>query len=237
MHHDFLDKYRDRVSPWSECSVMFRLCWSLLFVIATATIPAGRLISLLVMITLLALSAASARLPFGFFLSRSLGLSIPAWLIALPMALFQPRGGAWLLFMAAKAWCAVGMMTVLISTTSFPEILNTLRRLRCPELLLSLLGFTYRYIFLLVDESERLHMTYKARVAAAPNALKRRALSGIAGTLFARSLERSDRIYDAMLARGFDGRYPGIPAARITVVEGMILTALLLITIGARFIV
>jgi cobalt/nickel transport system permease protein len=236
MHHDFLDKYRDRVSAWSCRSVMFRLGWSFLFVIITATIPAGRMIPLLVMIALLALTVVPAKLPAGFFLSRSFGLSIPAWLIALPMALFQPRGGEWFAFMTAKAWCAVGMMTVLISTTSFPEILNTLRRLRCPELLLSLLGFTYRYIFLLADESERLQMTYRARATAAPAILKRRALAGIAAPLFARSLERSDRIYDAMLARGFDGRYPGMPAAGMTVAEGATLLVFFLITIGARFI-
>lgn len=236
MHHEFLDKYRDRVSPWSGRSVMFRLGWALLFVIITATIPAGRVIPLSVMIALLALTAVPASLPAGFFLSRSFGLSIPAWLIALPMAFFQPRGGEWFAFMAARAWCAVGMMTVLISTTSFPEILNTLRRLRCPELLLSLLGFTYRYIFLLVDESDRLQLTYRARAAAAPAKLRRRALAGIAATLFARSLERSDRIYDAMLARGFDGSYPGIPAAGMTNAEGVALVVFLLITIGVRFI-
>jgi cobalt/nickel transport system permease protein len=234
MHHDFLDKYRERQSHWSARSVMFRLVWAVLFVILTATIPAGETTPLAVLIGLLATTALASQLPFGFLIVRSLLLSLPAWLIALPMAFYQPQGAQWYAFMAIKSWGAVTMMTILITTTPFPGMLNTLRRMRCPELLLSLLGFTYRYIFLLTDESERLQLTFRARAAAAPAVYQRRALAGIAASLFTRSLERSERIYDAMLARGFDGSYPGIPAAEMTVGECIMLLMLSIIAIGAR---
>ena len=234
MHHDFLDKYRDVPSLWAVRSPQFRLLWALVYVIATATLQVGWWAALALMASVLGITVILSRLPVGFAAVRTGLLSLPAVLIALPMAWFQADKVGWLGFIVAKALLAVGMMVTLISTTSFPEIINALRRARCPELLLSLLAFTYRYIFLLVEQSERLQMTYRCRVAGASPALKRRALGNIAATLFTRSLERSNRIYDAMLARGFNGTFPGLPSRRLTLIETVVLALLLLTSIGVR---
>ena len=56
----------------------------------------------------------------------------------------------------------------------------------------------------------------------------------MAGSLFLRSLERSDRIYNAMLARGYDGEIRSIPAPALrpsdwlTLAGGAVLLAMLL---------
>ena len=54
----------------------------------------------------------------------------------------------------------------------------------------------------------------------------------MAGSLFLRSLERSDRIYNAMLARGYDGEARGLPAPPIGA-SGWILLVFGLALLGA----
>jgi cobalt/nickel transport system permease protein len=70
----------------------------------------------------------------------------------------------------------------------------------------------YRYLFVLVDEVTRLLRARAARSAQLPGRKGGRTLAwragvagGMAGQLFIRSLERSDRVYQAMLARGYQG--------------------------------
>jgi cobalt/nickel transport system permease protein len=45
----------------------------------------------------------------------------------------------------------------------------------------------------------------------------------MAGNLFMRSLERSDRIYAAMLARGYDGEIRAVPLPKLEVYNWMLL--------------
>ncbi|HRQ15330.1 MAG TPA: energy-coupling factor transporter transmembrane component T, partial [Promineifilum sp.] len=76
----------------------------------------------------------------------------------------------------------------------------------------SIIAFMYRYLFVLVEEVERLLRARAARSAQLPGARGggtvgwRAAVTGhMAGQLFVRSLDRSDRVYNAMLARGYTG--------------------------------
>ena len=80
-----------------------------------------------------------------------------------------------------------------------------------PRVLVGIAGFTYRYIFVIGDEALRM---MRARAARSGSSDRREGGSlfwqaqvtgGMAGSLFIRSIERSERIYDAMLARGYDG--------------------------------
>jgi cobalt/nickel transport system permease protein len=71
----------------------------------------------------------------------------------------------------------------------------------------------YRYLGTLRDEAERLLRARTARSGALPGhksggriAWRARAAGGMVGNLFLRSYERSERVYAAMLARGYDGR-------------------------------
>jgi cobalt/nickel transport system permease protein len=159
---------------------------------------------------------------------------VPAWLISLPLSIYQPQKFHWFIFYALKSWIAVGTMLLLISSTSFPRLLKSLRDLRAPQLLLSLLSFTYRYLFLLVEEAERLELAFKARTFSKKNNVKRKALSGILGTLFIRSLERSDMVYQAMLARGYNGNFPLPHPSKLKATDYCITIIVALLILGIR---
>jgi cobalt/nickel transport system permease protein len=83
-----------------------------------------------------------------------------------------------------------------------------MRGLYIPNVLVTLIGFTYRYLFVLVDEAMRLQTARDARSVGSGGTLFWRAkvLGAMVGSLFIRSYERSERIYQAMVSRGYAGQ-------------------------------
>jgi cobalt/nickel transport system permease protein len=78
-----------------------------------------------------------------------------------------------------------------------------LRRLRLPKLLVTTLALMYRYLFLLTDEAQRMQRARAARTFRVDRARSWRAAATMVAQLFVRSTERAERIYAAMLARGW----------------------------------
>ncbi|MCX6070017.1 MAG: cobalt ECF transporter T component CbiQ [Chloroflexi bacterium] len=120
---------------------------------------------------------------------------------------------------ALKSWLSVQAAIVLASSTPFPDLLLAMRAVRIPRLLVAMFGLMWRYLFVLADEGLRLmrarasrsgharRVDGEARRARAGGSLgwRARVTGGMAGSLFLRAIERSDRIYVAMLSRGYDG--------------------------------
>ena len=110
-----------------------------------------------------------------------------------------------------KSWASVTAAVLLTSTTPALGLLSALRALKLPAILVSVVMLMYRYLFVLVDEAQRMLRARSARSAAIGSGSggsvvwRARSAGGMAGSLFIRTLDRSERIYMAMLARGYDG--------------------------------
>jgi cobalt/nickel transport system permease protein len=106
-----------------------------------------------------------------------------------------------------KAWLSVMVSGLLVATTPFPDLLKAMRSMHVPAVLTATISFMYRYLFVLVDEALRLQTARAARSVGTGRSVRWRArvLGGMIGSLFIRSYERSERIYAAMLSRGFAG--------------------------------
>lgn len=126
-----------------------------------------------------------------------------------------------------RSWLSVQMAILLVATVRFPDLIHALEHLRVPSILTTIIAFLYRYLFVLGDEVFRLMRARESRSAALPNkhrdnvsrdrgvgsgrrsggsvAWRARVAGNMAGQLFLRSYERSDRVYNAMLARGYTG--------------------------------
>ncbi len=125
------------------------------------------------------------------------------------------------LTIAFKSWVSVQAALLLTYTTPFHDLVDALRELRLPRVMVAIISFMYRYLGVIGDEGGRMTRARRARSADAGDgraggSLRWRAtVTGhLGGSLFLRSYERSERIYAAMQARGFDGelRYlPGPP--------------------------
>ncbi len=152
--------------------------------------------------SLLALAALFSRISLLFLLKR-LALLSPFVLGVLLVNALQPAlRGSWLGFAARSAICLFTVVLV-SNTTSFSQILGVLRIVRVPALLITTLALMHRYLFVLVDESERMRRARASRTLIARRRLRWHTLGTLVGQLFVRASERAERIYAAMCARGW----------------------------------
>ena len=106
----------------------------------------------------------------------------------------------------------------LIATTSFPGVCQALRRIGFPALFISQLLFLYRYLFVLLEETMRVVRARDLR-SFGGKGMGMRVFVRIVGTLFLRTVERAERIYRAMLSRGFRGELPVLNQYRLTLAD------------------
>lgn len=110
-----------------------------------------------------------------------------------------------------RSWIAVQAAILMAMTTHFTDLLWALGALKVPRVLIAVISFMYRYIFILADEALRLTRARDSRSAnpdgKGGGSLVWRAsvTGGMIGSLFLRSFERSERVYMAMVSRGYEG--------------------------------
>jgi cobalt/nickel transport system permease protein len=109
-----------------------------------------------------------------------------------------------------KGTLGVAAALTVAATTSASELPAALSRLGVPAVVTSVLVLMIRYVDLLAAETSRMRMARISR-GDSPRALHQGAAiaKGI-GALFLRSYERGERVYQAMLSRGFDGKAPDL---------------------------
>ena len=101
---------------------------------------------------------------------------------------------------------AATLMTVLVLCTPWIYILKSLRALRIPAEVVTMLAMTHRYVFLLTETANQMFESRQSRmVGKLTGAEKRRMTARTAGVLLSKSVELSQEVYLAMLSRGFDG--------------------------------
>jgi cobalt/nickel transport system permease protein len=153
----------------------------------------------------------------GAFLVAVAVLSrVPARQLALRLLLLEPfvlgvaaltllQAGGVRIFVAmlVKSTLCLFAMVLLASTTRFSDLLRVLWRLRVPTLLVTSLALMYRYLAVLVDESVRMARARRSRSFSGERTAAWRASASVAAQVFVRSSERAERIYSAMVARGW----------------------------------
>ena len=77
-----------------------------------------------------------------------------------------------------------------------------------PSLLVQIISFMIRYVNVVSDEMSRMKVARESRGFEASGIRSWRFLGSVAAALFIRSYERGERVYLAMLARGYTGSLP-----------------------------
>ena len=223
MHHSYIDEYSNIDSPIHRLDPRAKIVsfvGFMLFVIFTKPISFHAFF--LYAFFLLGLILLS-RLPLRFVLVRSLTI-IP---FVLMIALFIPflkkgevAGGyslgslklvitydGLIVFwnVLIKAYLSILCMILLVSTTKFAVFLKALEKLKIPKVIVMVLSFMYRYIFVIFDELMEMKRAKDARSVGGSRWFHAKALSNMLGVLFVRSYENGEAVYLAMCARGFSG--------------------------------
>jgi cobalt/nickel transport system permease protein len=223
-----LNRYREGESFLHTADTRVKLVITLGFIFAITSLPPGAWPAFGAFLVLVWGSVAWSRVGLGLVFRRSL-LALPFVLIALPTIFTKPGEGLFELNVLVgrltatsegleffgsvllKSWASVTAAALLTATTPPFRLLEALRALKVPAVLVAIVMLMYRYLFVLVDEAQRLLRARRARSAGiGPHSgggiLWRGKVTGrMAGSLFIRTLDRGERIYLAMLARGYDG--------------------------------
>lgn len=125
----------------------------------------------------------------------------------LGLSLSEP--GLWSAWnIVAKGTLGVAASIVLAATSPVADLLRGLDRLHVPRVITAIAGFMVRYLGIVAGESRRMHVARQSRGYDPRWLWQARGIAASAGTLFVRSYERGERVYLAMLSRGYDGTMP-----------------------------
>ncbi|MGH2544871.1 MAG: cobalt ECF transporter T component CbiQ, partial [Ardenticatenaceae bacterium] len=230
MQSSVLDRYLARESPVHALDPRVKLVVTVGFIIGNVLLPDGAWIAFTLAWGLTLLVSERAMLGLWFAVRRSYvalpfmlagfsvifatpGNEIAQWQLGSLGLVVTDAGVVRFVSLVLRMWLSVQMAILLTATTSFPDLTHALRHLRVPAVLVAIISFMYRYLFVLVDEAQRLMRARAARSAAlsdqkAGGALlwRARIAGNMAGQLLIRSIERADRVYLAMVARGYRGQ-------------------------------
>ena len=227
MHFDLTDVYRPGASSIHRLDPRVKLLGVFALILVVVTLPQGAwpalgLVQLLVL--LIALAAGLGPL----YTLRAALIALPFMLAAVPIPFLTPGPVLWVV--PGLGWAVSGpglerfatilLRTVLAvqagallsATTSVPHMLWGLQSLGLPALLVAVVGFMLRYLFVLGDEALRMLRARASRSARTPDGRRPgfvwqgRMAGMMVGSLFLRSLERSERVYAAMSSRGYRGQ-------------------------------
>lgn len=226
MNANAFDRYLERASMVHRLDPRVKVVVALAFILSVALLPEAAWLAYGAAAVLILAATLAAGLSPWLVVRRSL-LGLP-FLLAAVTVLFTVPGravwsGPWGLevtdgglvrfgSIVLRSLLSLSAAVLLTATTRFPDVLHALRHLKVPAVLVAIIAFMYRYLFVLVEEVQRLLRARSARSARLPgrdgggSVRWRASVTGhMAGQLLVRSLDRSDRVYSAMQARGYRG--------------------------------
>lgn len=204
MRHHELDQFAKR-SPLNRFDPRVKLA-SVVVLIAAIAFLRNPLPLFLCLAFLLALAAVS-RVP-ARHMAKTYLMALP-FIVFSSLTLWYSSGAEEGATMFLRISGSVLALIVLVTTTPFFELLKALRWYRLPAIISSVILFTYRFIFVFVDELERMKLARQARGFAGGRSLLStaalRTIAYTAGMILVRSSTRANDIYDALLSRGYMG--------------------------------
>ena len=206
---DYLDRYGRSRSVCHRLPPRLKLFLSLAAIVVGMVIPPAHWPAHGTLLCVLFAATSLARIPFRYVARRVGGFLLVALLFGIGVPLSQGFRGGWeimagIVLRGTESFLA-GLW--LVNVIPFDQLLTTLRRTGVPAILLAILAFMYRFVFVLWDELDTMRTARRARTFDRAGAIFRwRVGAHMIGMLLIRALERSERVYGAMCARGWDGK-------------------------------
>lgn len=127
----------------------------------------------------------------------------------------QPIAGGWLSLISIflRVVLSVAVAVILLASMGMQRFCASLEQLRVPSMLTTQLLLLHRYVLVLGCELGRMNLARELRSGTA-KAMPLAVYGSLLGHMLLRTLERAQRIHQAMRARGFDGRLQNRKAQR-----------------------
>lgn len=262
MHSDAFDRYHAGESLMHHLDPRVKVLIAVGFIVTVVLLPDGAWLAFLLAWGFILVASLLSGLGLGFTLRRSFialpfalaaitaifsvpGIPLRTWQIGSLELTATVQGLLRFVSIVIRSWLSIQAAILLVAVTQFPDLIHALEHLHVPAMLTTIVAFLYRYLFVLTDEVFRLMRAREARSATLPgqrsggSLIWRGRIAGhMAGQLFLRSYERSDRIYNAMLARGYTGQLRTLHPHSMTRTDwlagALALTAMLILQIAGH---
>jgi cobalt/nickel transport system permease protein len=194
---------------------------------------------------------ALSRPPLGLLFKRLCAVNVFVAFLWLVLPLTAPgepwRRLWWGLVVTRQGLALAGLITLktnaiflcvlsLVSSTPAPALAQAMTALRVPEKFAFLFLFSYRYLHVIAEEYGRLAMAARLRgFVPATNWHTYRSQAALVAMVLVKSFDRSQRVYQAMVLRGFTGTFPslgGLSAGRRDLVFGVFVGLALGLALG-----
>ena len=210
----------DHDSPVHRLPPEVKIVATVLFTIVVVVTPRDEFLAFAGYAVLIAAVAAAARIPPGWLAKRAtIELPFVLLAVALPFAGHGERitwlgmslsvdglYGAFNIF--AKGTLGVLASLLLAGSTTMRDLILGLDRLRVPTVFTQIATFMLRYLDILADDARRMRIARLSRGYDPRFLWQVKAFAVSIGALFLRAFERGERVYLAMLSRGYTGRLP-----------------------------
>ncbi len=240
-----LELYRPANSYMHHTHARVKIIFTLAYILAVNLSPQYAWPAFILYFSIILSLIFISGLNIGFVLKRSL-IALPFLISAIPLIFwgpgpninveitqyltlpFSPIGLERCASILVKAWLSILAAIILTGTTTFQGFVSGFRKLHVPMILISIIEMMWRYLFVIVDEVVRLIRARNSRSSepetgrgTGGSVFWRASVTGhMAGSLFLRSIERSERVYAAMLSRGYTGEPLEDPANGFTGADG-----------------
>ncbi|MGA8184965.1 MAG: cobalt ECF transporter T component CbiQ [Terriglobia bacterium] len=195
--------------------------------------------------------AALSRVSFGVLLKRVwIAVLLFTGVIALPAPFVTPgrvvyhlpvlgwsvtaQGLASAGYLVLRVETAATLCVLLVLTTPWNHVLKTLRVFRVPAVLVTILGMTYRYLFLVLQTAHDMFESRRSRMIGELTGRERRRVAvSSAGVLMSKTFDLSNEVYLAMQSRGYRGEVAVLDEFQIGNFDWAMLAAFALVSIAA----
>ena len=131
------------------------------------------------------------------------GFAIPLGTWYLTGSFSGLKNGVRLIFTALSS---VSCLYFLSFSTPVTDILEVLKKIHIPKLILELMLLTYRYIFIMFHTASAITVSQNCRLGNKNTRIARKSFALMLCSVFLLSVRRSNALYDAMEARCYNGR-------------------------------
>jgi cobalt/nickel transport system permease protein len=233
LHHVVLERWSRGSSPLHARDARAKLAVLLIFLVAVSTTASRSQAAFAGYALMLAAAVWASRLGITGLLARTaLVLPFSATFALITWWSGDPVRALSLIEKSLLSGLAV-LLTV--ATTPLVQLMGAIELARVPRPLLLVLQFLYRYLFVISEQAQHMRMAAQCRRGAgARRSAPFHQAAGAVAVLFARSWERADGIYRAMLARGFTGRFPALESLRFGWRDAVFLLACAAVSLAVR---
>jgi len=208
MSGEYWDRYGRSKSICHRLGPRIKVLLAFLTVLAGVSVPVEYWPLQGVLATWVFIGHSFARIPLSYVFKR-LAVFLPiVFFVSFSFPLSQGFANGWEMMATVFFRSSLAFVTTLwlVNVMPFDQLLVTLRKLHVPAVLVAMLAFMYRYLFLLWDELDKMRVARRARSFGGESLRFRwRMLIQLMGMLLVRAMERGERVHGAMCARGWDG--------------------------------